>query len=131
MDHRFGLDVDYSFACLRIVDLSIADSELGEPAKGCLEDFNEAGAHVPDDTDVVQLLDAEVELAEQLSLLDGHSRFLKTTDGLRHHQIRVDVALQQVSQELEGLLVGFIISQIDLIFLKVNLQHLPAVRHSE
>lgn len=40
VDHRFGLDVDYSFACLRIVDLSVADSELSKAAKGCLKDFN-------------------------------------------------------------------------------------------
>ena len=62
--HVFALDVDQFLACLRVVGLGLADSELGEATESCLEDLDQAGVHVFDDSIIMQTLDAQVQLAQ-------------------------------------------------------------------
>lgn len=129
VDDKLALNVHDLFARVRVVYLRFADAELGETAEGGLEHFDEAGVHVLNDSIVVQFLNTQVQLAQQLALLYCHAHFLQAADRLRHDQVRVDVALQQVPQKSQNVLIDRSFNQSDLSAFKVDIGYFLLVHY--
>jgi hypothetical protein len=129
IDYVFRLDVHDFLTSLRVINLGLADAELGETTESGFENLDQAGIHVPDNASIVQCLNAHMKLAQQLGLFDGDACFLEATNGMGNHQVRVNNALQQVSQESEYILALATCGQCNLTILKVYFRKVSLLTH--
>jgi hypothetical protein len=129
--HKLTLDINDLLAGVRVIDLCLANAELGKAAESGLEDLNETRVHVLNNAIIMQLLNGQVKLAEQLALFYGNTHLLQAADSMRNNQVRIHIVYQEFPQEPESILIHRINNRNDLLLVKVDVEDALLVGHCQ